>query len=101
MPVQTYVSVPTEIEAIQWAGDNLEEVQEFVGSPTEFVSGFSPPGHDWAGISEEDRRTKPALWVAANDAWLPIDLNEWIAKDSHGFYPIKDDVFARKYRLKQ
>ena len=37
--------------------------------------------------------------MAANDAWLQIEDGEWVAKDDHGFYPIKDDVFARKYRL--
>lgn len=37
------------------------------------------------------------LWVAANDAWVNIEINEWILKDENGSYPCKPDTFERTY----
>lgn len=37
------------------------------------------------------------LWVEANKAWLPLDSDEWVIKDSKGFYPCKADVFTDTY----
>lgn len=69
---------PTEIRAIQWTGENISAVRLFT-DPGGQVTYF------------EIRDGKGYLYVAANDAWLPIELGEWIAQDQFGFYPIKDD----------
>lgn len=37
------------------------------------------------------------LFVAANTEWLSLEPLEWVAKDHLGFYPIKDEVFVKKY----
>lgn len=39
------------------------------------------------------------LYVAANNAWLDIEIGEWIIKDSRGFYPCKPDIFAQTYEV--
>jgi hypothetical protein len=83
MTVNTYISRPTEIEAIRWTGNNWDDVRAWCDDHV-------LPG----GLYE--MRVK--LYVAANEAWVIIERGEWIAKDRHGFYPVKDDVFIDKYR---
>ncbi|AZS12640.1 hypothetical protein HWB99_gp104 [Mycobacterium phage DrLupo] len=67
-----YRRIPTEINAIQWTGDNQFDIEAFGANV----------------IVENGCLT---LYVAANNAWLPLERGEWIAQDEHGFYPIKDD----------
>jgi hypothetical protein len=90
----TYRSMPSEIDAIQWTGNNGIAVANFVGpQPSSSMCGFQvterfgQPGPDEA-----------KLWVQANKEWLNIEPTEWVARDEIGFYPIKDEIFQRKYR---
>jgi hypothetical protein len=93
MPVHTYRKRPVTIEALQWTGDNVEAIQQWVGCQEGIYLFLPECGHDMSGTDN----TKPVLYVAANDAWLNVEIGEWIAKDRHGFYPIKDDVFLESY----
>lgn len=82
MTVQTYRKRPVEIEAVRWTGDNFNELSS------------------WC----DDHVTRNAegtlrLFVKANTAWLELSTGEWVARDRHGFYPIKDDVFLESYEL--
>lgn len=83
LPVNTYTSRPVSITAIQWTGENLDDVKAWVGDDKldHWVSG--------AALT---------LWVEANTTWLPLEAGEWIIKDELGFYPCKDSVFQRKYQ---
>ena len=67
---------------MQWTGDNTDELREWLTGGE-----FEPPKH---GESAQ-------IWVNANQAWLHIETGDWVAKDRHGFYPIKADVFAETY----
>lgn len=88
MSVARYRKRPVEIEAAQWTGDNAEEIQTFTGE-VELESG--------SALAFLPRPLPAQLYVAANDSWLPIERGEWVAKDRHGCYPIKDDVFVETY----
>ena len=79
--VQVYVSVPTQIRALRWTGTNGEAIKNWTG-------GFEYGPIDGSAV----------LWVDANHAWIEIEIGEWVAQDTHGFYPIKDDIFQMKYR---
>lgn len=83
--MKRYRKRPVEIEAAQYLGTNVEEIQEWVGE--------APEGGKAFGVF----RAGPRLWVDANQSWLPIEEGEWIANDRHGFYPIKNDVFTESY----
>ncbi len=77
-----YRKRPIVIEAMQWTGDNLEGLWAWAGAdviygPTEF--------------------NPLRLYVAANDAWLNLEVGEWILRDSLGFYPCKAEIFAATY----
>lgn len=82
-----YRRIPTEIDAIQWTGDNIEALRRF-----------------GARVSHEEVRSLGqsdcvachlVLWVEANQAWLPIEIGEWVARDQYGYYPIKDSGHNR------
>lgn len=85
----TYTSRPTTITAGQWTGGNIQELWGWVGADNLY-----------GPLPEEDRRSaRPAkLYVAANAAWLDLEIGEWIIKDDLGFYPCKDSVFRKKYQ---
>ena len=70
------------VEAMQWTGENVQELQEWAG-----VGGILGP-----------TEAKPLrLYVAANDAWLDLEVGEWIIEDPKGFYPCKVDIFEATY----
>jgi hypothetical protein len=68
---KTFQREPTIIEAIQWTGDNRQALDDF-------------------GCTVAHYGDVLRLFVQANQAWLPLEVGEWIAHDEHGYYPIKD-----------
>lgn len=79
---------PIEFEAIQWTGDNLAEVQRFTGAFQHEEKGEVPVFQTEANPD----LTVGYLWVAANHAYLEIELGEWVIRDELGFYPCKDEI---------
>lgn len=77
---QRYRKKPVEIEAIRWTGGNFDQLEEWCG--------------DHVACNEGSR---PRLFIKANAVWIVLTVGEWVAKDRHGFYPIKDDVFLESY----
>lgn len=97
MSVVRWRKKPVEFDAVQWTGDNLEEMQEFVGlRPAyegELVLGFTEIGMYLSDL--ENPNATAELWVAANNRILPIETGEWVIKDSLGFYPCKDEIIKQ------
>lgn len=85
----TYISNPTRITAMQWTGNNIAELRDWVGA-----------GNLYGPFPAEDRlaATPARLYVAANNAWLDLAVGEWILQDTLGFYPCNNEVFRAKYR---
>lgn len=90
MSVQTFRKKPVEIQAVQWTGDNEDEIQAWTGGAIGFHK-IDPGEH----VDNPDATA--ALYVAANSIWLAIETGEWVIRDSKGFYPCKADVFAASY----
>lgn len=89
---ERYVKKPVEVQAIRWTGENASAVEAFVGLAPSGACAISI-GAEWTVGTEWSAE----LWVEANKQWLPIEIGEWIAKDRHGYYPIKNDVFTESY----
>lgn len=81
---QQYRKKPVVNWAVQWTGDNTGDVIDFVGRD-KFV--VNVDGHT------------AQLYVAANNAWLPVQHNEWVIHDDSGFYPCLPERFAETYEL--
>lgn len=83
-----YRKKPVVVEALQWKGDNEEEMGKF-------ASGY------FLTVEPEDRQDDPdqtaEVFVGANGRWLPILTGEWVIKDEKGFYPCAPDIFEKTY----
>lgn len=94
-----YTSIPTTITAIQWTGDNIHALWDWCGADNVYgpVPTIDDADHN-QNLHAKDVEMRPArLYVAANDAWLDLEIGEWILKDDLGFYPCKHAVFIKKY----
>lgn len=80
---------PVVVEAIQWTGENPYAVRNFTGEHRVAAGGSHFVFTIQKGPAE--------LYVAANDAWLTIEVGDWIIRDDRGFYPCKPDIFAATY----
>lgn len=87
---QQYRKKPVVIEAKQWTGENIHDLWGWAGAGS--VYGPVP--------AENGRPAAPArLYVAANDAWLDLEVGEWIIRDARGLYPCKPEIFEATYEL--
>ena len=82
---------PVVIEAIQWTGSNPYAVREFTGVHV------YPSGADHVVFTTQKGPLLAELYVAANAAWVSIEVGEWVIRDSRGFYPCKPDIFEAMY----
>lgn len=83
-----------DIQAVQWTGDNPNEIKSFVGNISTGESGFLLPDEI---TGELVKQYSGLLWIEANTNWSGIETGEWVLHDSEGFYPCKDDIFKKKY----
>ena len=99
---QRYRRRPTIAEAMQWTGDNLADVQAFVGIMANMdgdvatVRFLEPEARDVDGERIWNNGSAH-LWVEANHKWVPVPRGQWVIKDSAGFYPCMADIFAATY----
>lgn len=69
---------PVEVEAVQWTGENLEEIREVCGDKLQFV--FS------------------SIYINTLEGSHRVSLNDYIIKGVKGeFYPCKPDIFEMIY----
>ena len=75
-----YIKKPVEIEAIQWTGDNLDEIKKFVGS--------------FLLVDEVMSR----IYIRTLEGRMEASKNDYIIKGVDGeFYPCKPTIFEKTY----
>lgn len=92
-------SKPSEIEAVQWRGDNWEEVHAFASpdgdARTASTAVRLDPDSVYAG--------HPLQLLAGKDGaqdWVPVPVGHWIVRqpgDLSDHWPVDPDYFAGKY----
>lgn len=76
-----YRKKPVEVEAIQWMGNNAEEVTEFMSTGQRLFS---------------IKRPKVMIWTP--EGIMTASIGDYIIKGVHGeFYPCKPDIFHKTY----
>lgn len=89
---------PFEIEAVQFTGENWDEVHEFT-SPlveTEVENYFIVPTAKFIKVDDGD--FKAAVFDELHNTWVKVKPNQWIIKGQKGeFYPCDDEIFRAKY----
>lgn len=71
-----------DVEAIQWTGENFEEVKRFASGAL--------------GLGGNSSETLP-LWVARFHAVRHVDRGDWIISESYGFRACPAGLFAATY----
>lgn len=80
MPVGKYCKRPVEIEAVQWTGENINEIYDFVGE-----------GRKINYVSNE-------LSISTLEGWHCASIGDFIIKGVKGeCYPCKPDIFNKTY----
>lgn len=89
-----YRKKPIEIEAIQFTGDNEDEIAKFMGiSLTEL----------WMGVdavlrTDGDYRENTHIHILTPEGMMTADCGDYIIKDVKSeFYPCKPDIFDETY----
>lgn len=83
--VKNYIKKPVVVEAIQWNGDNIEQIHSFM-SPIEpvYMSGF--------------KNSDEIIGIKTLEGLMVANLWDYIIKGIQGeFYPCKPDIFEKTY----
>lgn len=86
-----YRKKPTEVEAVQYTGDNYEELLEFAPDSIGFINITS--------------NNDTVLWqklalLKVGDKFLEVNISDYVIKDEDGDYQVcKEDVFEKSYDL--
>jgi hypothetical protein len=73
-----YVKKPIPVEAIQWDGNNEDEVVNFIGEPAEIRGG--------------------SLYIKTLEGDMLAPIGSYIIKGVNGeFYPCREDIFKKTY----
>ena len=87
---------PVVIDAIQWTGDNLFAVVEFVDKRPDVKGSYA--AMSWE--SYEDIVKRDGLRIATLEGEMRASVGDWIIKGVQGeFYPCKPDIFAATYEV--
>jgi hypothetical protein len=87
-----YRSKPQEVQAIQWTGDNVDEVLHAVPDKTMYFS-----------EQDKDCRTSELKLRAGVDGaqeWVPVPVGHWLVHppgDLSDVWPVEDEYFRNKY----
>lgn len=93
MPIIRARKKPVDVAALRWTGENLEEMQAFVGP--------EPVTHE-AGFRTFDTAPQPRghVWAKLERGWIPCPVGHWVIRGVAGeFYPCDPDVFAETYEV--
>jgi hypothetical protein len=79
-----YRKKPVVIETIQWTGNNIEEIFNFMGKLPEYMEGF--------------KNKDEILGIQTLEGLMVANIGYWIIKGVKGeFYPCKPDIFEATY----
>jgi len=77
---------PTEVTALQWTGDNTEEMKQFTDGKFNVILGPELP------------QPNGEVYDHLHDTWIRVYPGQWVIKGTRGeFYPIAPDVLAETY----
>lgn len=86
----TFRKRPIEVTAVEWRGDNLDEVTALTGQ------------HNFDTVEPADRGDDPEITAQVFDrlhsTWVGVRTGQWIIRGVVGeFYPIDPGVLAETY----
>lgn len=84
---------PVIVEAIQWTGQNTDDIRKFVGESSPGECRFLLMSEIFGSMSS------PAIiYDDVQRGYVPVNLNDWIIRGVKGeFYPCADNVMRLTY----
>ena len=80
-----YRTKPCEIEAVEWNGSNISEINDFAEKSVLWLN---------------DAKGNPILEILTLEGIMLTNVGDFIIRGLRGeYYPCKPDVFHRKYEL--
>ena len=80
---KTFIKKPVEIQAVQWTGDNYDEICDFIGYFPTFLYGS----------------LRPCIIIKTLEGDHHALVGDWIIRGVKGeFYPCKPDIFEQTYK---
>lgn len=84
--IKTYRKKPVEVKAVQFTGDNWEEVWAFV------------PRDAFQESDNDDSPILAYVWDKLHLTWVGVKAHQWIIEGVQGeFYPCDESVFVATY----
>lgn len=86
----TFVSRPQTVEAIQWTGENIHEVGDFLECELRVHVNSDSSLSDLQILAGQD----------GAQGWVPVPAGHWIVRrpdDLNHHWPVDPDYFASKY----
>lgn len=84
--IMKYRKKPVVIEAVQWTGDNNEEINNFCGDSAKFVT------------SRLGNAVLYSLGIETLEGFMQASTGDYIIKGVNGeYYPCKPDIFEKTY----
>lgn len=87
---------PVVIQAVQWTGDNLQEILEFVSMHPDFNTWFKNNDEYTDFVRNDGNRFR----IKTLEGTMYADKGDWIIQGVKGeFYPCKPDIFDATYEV--
>lgn len=96
--IKRYRKKPVTVSILEWAGDNLAQMQEFTGGMHGTGGYWFLPGHAFASDYFDDPDITAAVWDKLHSTWVGVKTHQRIIQGVQGeFYPIDPDVLSATY----
>lgn len=82
---------PVEVEAVQWGGDNADELNQFAGSHFDVLD-------EQDRANSDDPEATAQVFDVLHSTWVLVYTGDWIIRGIQGeHYPCRPDVFQATY----
>lgn len=94
-----YRKLPVVIEAIQWTGENTNEILEFIGVAG-YYTDYRKIGEENGVVVYDTQIPGGAICIRTLEGDMYATVGDYIIKGIQGeFYPCKPDIFEKTYEL--
>ena len=92
--IKTYTKLPVEVQAVQWTGENVDEIEEFVGDCCTTVR-YIYDKNVYKGCQQD----RTDLFIHTLEGDHRALVGDYIIRGVKGeFYPCKPDIFEETYK---
>ena len=101
--IRRYRKTPIVIEAVQWTGDNMEEIAKFLDSKYAvdkklYSDNFVPLYGRNYRFKETYFLHEPTLFISTLEGEMKARVTDFIIKGIDGeYYPCRQDIFNKTY----